>query len=154
MAERVDTRPRARLAAREAVRLADAIAASLALPDRERRLLRHAAAFGPWAWSAPGRRELEALERDDPTRRVRDLRALLEAGESLDPDFAATPPMRLAAQVAGVCVRYQVGRLGGRSVEESGSTALSWCGPAMDPEVAAALTAAFAPGGSADGRAA
>ncbi len=138
-AEHAHATPRARAAAAEAGRFAERAAEALALPERERTLLRHAVAFGPWTWGEPGRLELAGLEQRDPTDRVRELRELCDRAESLDVDAAPTPAARRAALVAGVCVRYQVGRGGGRSVLESWRTALSWVGPALDPPVAAAL---------------
>jgi two-component system phosphate regulon response regulator PhoB len=140
-AERSDTRPVARRAAAEAARIVDDVSGLLGLPERERGLLRHLAAFGPWVWSAEGRQQLEEMERDDPTRRVRELRLLAVASESLESLVGVLPSMWTAAQVAAVCVRYQVGRIGGRSPEESGRTAMSWCASALDPETTAAFAA-------------
>ncbi len=135
--------PRARLAAGEADRIVQAAARALVLPAREAALARHASAFGPWAWGEEGAIELERLERRDPTRRVAELRALVACGESLEPAGLDSTASRHAALLTGVCARYQVGRAGGRSVEESWRTALSQCGPVLDPALAGALTAAF-----------
>jgi hypothetical protein len=144
VASRASVAPRARLAATEAGRIVRAAAEAIGLPAREAGLASHAASFGPWAWGEQGIAELESLERRDPTQRVADLRALLACAESLEPAALGSTASRHAALLVGVCTRYQVGRIAGRSVEESWRTALSWSGPVLDPSLAAALASAFA----------
>jgi hypothetical protein len=135
--------PRSRLAADEAGRIVRAAVGTLGLPAREAALARHASAFGSWAWGEDGVAELGMLERRDSTRRIAELRAIITRGESLELAGLDSTAARHAVLLTGVCVRYQVGRIGGRSVEESWRTALSLCGPVLDPALAEALTDAF-----------
>jgi DNA-binding response OmpR family regulator len=147
--------PRLRKAADESWRVAAATVGMLRLPGRSRALLRHAVAFGAWAWGAEGRARLEELERLDPTNRVNALRALIRRGETLEVESCTPPAEAQAAILAGLCARYQVGRSSGRSAFESWETALAWVGSTADPALAeavrqaAALPARAAPRGRA-----
>ncbi len=143
LAERAVPRERDRLAAAEARACAERAARELELPVRERTLVRHAVALGSWGWSEPGRAALEHLRRDDPTRRLARLRALIEAGESLEAAPEAPPEERRAVLVTAACVRYAMMRASGRSPFESRTTALSWTGAELDAAVGVALERAF-----------
>jgi DNA-binding response OmpR family regulator len=142
-AARAHEHPRAALAAAEAGRMAEVAAAALELPARERGLVRHAVAFGPWAWGEEGREALRVLDGRDSSRRVEAMRALMARGESLDIEGLRTTEERHAALLIGVCVRYQVGRRSGRSMGESWNTAVTWAGAADDPAMNDALAAAL-----------
>jgi DNA-binding response OmpR family regulator len=135
--------PRAAAASVEAGRLAEAAAAALELPSRERRLLRHAVAFGPWAWGEEGLAMLRSLAAHDPSRRVHVLAAMISRGESLELEATRSAAERQATLIAGVCARHQVGRCSGRSLTESWNTAVAWAGASLDPALGAALTAAL-----------
>jgi GAF domain-containing protein len=139
-AARAHVHPNAAKAAAESSRLAERVAQSLELPARERGLLRHAVAFGPWGWGGEGSAKLRAFVQGDSSRRAEMLCSLIERGESLELEAARTVAERQAALIAGVCARHQVGRVSGRSPMESWNTAVAWAGSAMDP----ALNEAFA----------
>jgi DNA-binding response OmpR family regulator len=143
VAERAAPRERDRLAAAEAQDLADRAARLLALPSRERTLVRHAVALGSWGWSEPGRAALENLRRDDPTRRLARLRDLVAEGESLEACEEAPLEERRAVLLTAACVRYAMMRAAGRSPYESWNTALSWTGAGTDTAVGEALGRAF-----------
>ncbi len=143
VAERATPRERDRLAAAEARALAERAARELALPARERALVRHAVALGSWGWSAPGRAAIEDLRRDDPTRRLALLQELVDSGESLDAGNGAPIEERHAMLVTAVCVRYAMMRASGRSPIESRTTALAWTGACLDGLVSEALARAF-----------
>lgn len=120
-------------------RLAPAIAAA-SLPPRERGLLAHAIAFGPWGWSGDGLATLTALASGDATGYVSTLQTLVRDGETLDEDDARrTPEWRRAALLAGIGARYAVGRGSGRSRDESWRTAVDWAGSTLDPATRRAL---------------
>lgn len=127
----------------EAAEAARAAVRTLGLPVREASLVAHAVALGSWGWSEPCRAALEVLERDDPTRRIRALRTLVEAGEALEWPQDAPAELRQAVLVTGACVRYAVGRRSGRSALESATTALAWSGVEFDPDAREALELAF-----------
>ena len=143
VAERAAPRERDRLAAAEAQDLADRAARRLALPSRERTLVRHAVALGSWGWSEPGRAALENLRRDDPTKRLARLRDLVEEGESLEGCEEAPLEERRAVLLTAACVRYAMMRAAGRSPFESWNTALAWTGAGTDAAVGEALGRAF-----------
>jgi DNA-binding response OmpR family regulator len=143
VAERAAPRERDRLAAAEAQDLADRAARLLALPSRERTLVRHAVALGSWGWSEPGRAALENLRRDDPTKRLARLRDLVAEGESLEGCEEAPLEERRAVLLTAACVRYAMMRAAGRSPFESWNTALAWTGAGTDTAVGEALGRAF-----------
>lgn len=144
VAERATPRERDRLAAAEARGLAERAARDLALPSRERTLVRHAVALGSWSWSEPGRAAIENLRRDDPTRRLARLQELIAAGESLESSPEAPIEERRAVLLTAACVRYAMMRASGRSPFESRTTAMSWTGANLDVAVGEALARAFA----------
>lgn len=143
VAERATPRERDRLAAAEAQDLADRAARRLALPARERAMVRHAVAFGSWGWSEPGRAALEHLRRDDPTKRLARLRDLVAEGESLEACEEAPLEERRAVLLTAACVRYAMMRAAGRSPFESWTTAMAWTGAGTDTAVGEALGRAF-----------
>ena len=142
-AARAQRHPRAALAAAEAWRLAEYAASALELPAHERRLLRHAVAYGPWGWGEEGLAALRQLAAGDPSRRVDVLAALIAHGESLDTDGARSIAERRTAMLAGVCARYQVGRCSGRSTMEAWNTAVAWAGAGLDAALGDALAGAL-----------
>lgn len=141
--ERAHGSDRSRGAAAEALQLANAAAADLALPAREHSLLRHAVSLGAWGWNDEGRAVLDEMRRRDATRRIEALARLVASGESLECDESAAPAERHAMLLTAVCVRMQVARGSGRSREESWITAMSWVGAHMDPALRDALERAY-----------
>lgn len=144
IAERATPRERDRLAAAEARALAARAARELALPARERMLVRHAVALGSWGWSEPGRAAIENLRRDDPTHRLALLQEWVAAGESLETHAEAPIEERRGMLLTAVCVRYAMMRASGRSPIESRTTALTWTGAGLEAAVGDALARAFA----------
>lgn len=144
VAERAVPRERDRVAIGEARTLADRAARELALPPRERTLVRHAVALGSWGWSEPGRAALAELRRDDPTQRLARLEQRVAAGESLELPDAADLDERRAVLLVAACVRYAMMRASGRSGYESWTTAMSWTGAGTDTAAGDALARAFA----------
>lgn len=143
VAERSHTSERMRVAVAESLALASLALDELALPARERSLVRHAVALGAWGWNEAGRSALDELRRRDATRRIEALVRLVTGGESLEWEASAAPAARHAMFVTAVCVRMQVARGSGRSREESRATAMSWVGALLDPIALLALERAF-----------
>lgn len=139
LAERAQAGEKVRRATEEIQALAAAAAEALALPARERALVRHAIALGAWAWNAHGHDSLRAMAARDATRRMHALKDLIEHAESLDLPDHQGPEQRAAMLITAVCVRAQVARASGRSRTESWDTATSWASPHLDPQVSAAL---------------
>ncbi len=143
VAERATPRDRDRRAIAEGRALADDAARRLALPPRERALVRHAVSLGAWGWSDRGREVLEELRGDDPTSRLERLQELVARGESLEVPPEASAEERRAMLVTAAGVRYATMRASGRSAFESGQTALEWTGVGSDAVVAEALERAL-----------
>ena len=116
-----------------------AAARHLGLPARERGLLVHALAFGPWAWGDEGREALRRLAGDDPTGRVDRLLELMADAEALACADHATIERRRATQLAAAGIRWLIARASGRSALEGWDTALEWTGGMLDAGVREAL---------------
>lgn len=144
VAERAAPRERDRQAIAEARGIVDRAARALALPARERALVRHAVTLGAWGWSERGRAALDELRRDDPTKRLARLQDLVAAGESLEAGDEAPVEERRGVMLAGVGVRFATMRASGRSAYESWQTALVWTGAGTEPAVSEALAVAYA----------
>ena len=126
----------------EAARLVDHAARATLLPPRERGLVGHAIALGPWAMSREGRCTLQRIESGDPTGRIRDLLRLCSLAAGHEAPGGERFELERAALLLAVGLGIAAARAEGATVREAIERARRRSPRPLDPATAQALEAA------------
>ena len=125
----------------EAAALVDRAARATLLPSRERELLAHAVALGPWAFSVEGRGTVDHLAVGDPTGRLGDLSRLCSLAARQELPGGERFELERAAALLGVALGVAAERQAGAPLDRSLERVLSQAPIALDPATRQALEA-------------